>query len=109
MNPVATSAIALVVGVAIGSGATFALTSSPRGSDLEIPSQEEAQSSLQAAKGDFWPNLKLTLGQCDKDTMGPGVRCAVDVSFDGFGGPQQQKAIVGFSKTPSGWMASHYQ
>ena len=84
MNSITSSAIALVIGIAIGVGGTYALTSSASGnSQLEIPTEEEARASLQAAKPNDWPNLHLSLGQCDKDTLGPGVRCAVDVTYDG--------------------------
>ena len=108
MNSITSSAIALVIGIATGIGGTYALTSSASGKfQLEIPTEEEARASLQAAKPNDWPNLKLSLGQCDKDTLGPGVRCAVDVTYDGLGG-QKRQSIVGFSRTPSGWMASLY-
>lgn len=110
MNSITSSAIALVIGIAIGVGGTYALTSSASGnSQLEIPTEEEARASLQAAKPNDWPNLQLSLGQCDKDTLGPGVRCAADVTYDGLGGQRKRQSIVGFSKTPSGWMASLYQ
>ncbi|RWM45530.1 hypothetical protein [Mesorhizobium sp.] len=111
MNSITSSAIALVIGIAIGIGGTYALTSSASGKfQLEIPTEEEARASLQAAKPNDWPNLQLSLGQCDKDTLGPGVRCAVDVTYDGLGGGQRKRqSIVGFSQTPSGWMASLYQ
>ena len=110
MNSIASSAIALVIGIAIGVGGTYALTSSaPGNSQLEIPTEEEARASLQAAKPNDWPNLQLSLGQCDKGTLGSGVRCAVDVTYDGVGGQRKRQSIVGFSQTPSGWMASLYQ
>ncbi|RWI08744.1 MAG: hypothetical protein E5X86_11250 [Mesorhizobium sp.] len=110
MNSIASSAIALVIGIAIGVGGTYALTSSaPGNSQLEIPTEEEARASLQAAKPNDWPNLQLSLGQCDKGTLGPGVRCAVDVTYDGLGGQRKRRSTVGFSQTPSGWMASLYQ
>ena len=110
MNSITSSAIALVIGIATGIGGTYALTSSASGKfQLEIPPEEEARASLQAAKSNDWPNLQLSLGQCDKDTLGPGVRCAVDVTYDGLGGQRKRQSIVGFSQTPSGWMASLYQ
>lgn len=69
MNSITSSAIALVIGIAIGIGSASGKF------QLEIPTEEEARASLQAGKPNDWPNLQLSLGQCDKDTL--GTRCTM--------------------------------
>ncbi|GGB09295.1 hypothetical protein GCM10011491_41590 [Brucella endophytica] len=72
---------------------------------LQIPSADEAQAAFHVEKGATFPNVRISLGQCDKDTEGPGVACAVDIDW---GDGTKGSGVVGFSKSPSGWKSTHY-
>lgn len=42
-------------------------------SRLIIPAADEAQAAFHKAKGETFPNVTITIGMCNKDTMGPGI------------------------------------
>lgn len=98
----------LLAGAALGVVATaVTLSSLPAAAPgLDVPTEAEATAALRKEKAAAFPNLTVKLGQCDKDAMGPGVRCTVDIDFAANGKPKS--AIVGFSKGPSGWVSVHY-
>ncbi|MEY9536881.1 hypothetical protein [Sinorhizobium fredii] len=73
--------------------------------NLEIPSADEANTAFRKAKRSF-PSATLAIGQCQTNTMGPGVSCAVDITWKP--GRDAQSGVVGFAKTPTGWQAMHY-
>lgn len=75
-------------------------------SGLEIPSAQEAQAAFRKAKGETYPNVQLTLGQCDDDSIGPGVVCMSRILWGPAAEPQER--LVGFSKSPDGWVAILY-
>ena len=77
----------------------------PGNAVLEIPTAEEAQAAFLAEKGSTFPNVKISIGQCDKDTEGPGVACAADIEW---GDGSKANGVVGFAKSPSGWKSTHY-
>lgn len=83
---------------------------------LEIPTVEDAQAAFQRARGATFPNVTITIGHCDKDTIGPGVAC-MDTIGPGVAcmsrivwGPGEEPAdrLVGFAKSPDGWVATLY-
>ncbi|MEY9323484.1 hypothetical protein [Sinorhizobium fredii] len=73
--------------------------------NLEIPSADEANAAFRKVKPSF-PSATLAIGQCQTNTMGPGVSCAVDITWKP--GREAQSGVVGFAKTPTGWQAMHY-
>jgi hypothetical protein len=73
--------------------------------NLEIPSADEANAAFRKVKPSF-PSATLAIGQCQTNTMGPGVSCAVDITWKP--GRDAQSGVVGFAKTPTGWQAMHY-
>lgn len=73
---------------------------------LEVPSPEEAQAAFHKAKGETFPNVSITLGQCDKDMIGPGVACMSRILWGPDGEPAER--LIGFSKSPDGWVATLY-
>ncbi|WP_353646793.1 hypothetical protein [Mesorhizobium sp. WSM2239] len=75
-------------------------------SGIEIPSAEEAQAAFRKAKGETFPDVQLTLGQCDEDTIGPGAVCMSRVLWGPTADPAER--LVGFSKSPDGWVAILY-
>ena len=74
--------------------------------DLQVPTAEEAQAAFHRAKGDVFPNVTITIGQCDKDPIGAGVSCMSRILW----GPEGEPAarLVGFSRSPDGWVATLY-
>jgi len=99
---------AFIAGIIVGAGALYVagpslFAAGPPG--LEIPSNEEASAAMAKAKN--LPSTTVRLGQCDRNTMGPGVSCVVD--WDRAGDGKAIVATVGFSKSASGqWVAVHY-
>ena len=77
----------------------------PGKASLDIPTADEAQAAFLAEKGSTFPNVKISIGQCDKDTEGPGVACAADIDW---GDGSKANGVVGFAKSPSGWKSTHY-
>lgn len=73
--------------------------------ELTIPTKDEAVVAFRKAKPSF-PSANIELGDCDKNTMGPGVSCAVQIVWKP--GGQPQSGVVGFAKTAAGWQAMHY-
>lgn len=73
---------------------------------LEVPTAEEAQAAFHRAKRETFPNVAITLGQCDKDMIGPGVACMSRILWGPDGEPSER--LVGFSKSPDGWVATLY-
>jgi hypothetical protein len=73
--------------------------------ELTIPTKDEAVAAFRKAKPSF-PSATIELGDCDKNTMGPGVSCAVQIVWKP--GGQPQSGVVGFAKTGAGWQAMHY-
>ncbi|WP_037461906.1 hypothetical protein [Sinorhizobium fredii] len=73
--------------------------------ELAIPTVDDATAAFRRAKPSF-PAATLTLGQCDKNSMGPGVSCAVQITWKP--GREAQPGVVGFAKSPAGWQAMHY-
>ncbi|OAP35919.1 hypothetical protein ATC00_22345 [Sinorhizobium americanum] len=82
-----------------------AQTATPAEPELAIPPVHDAIAAFRKAKPSF-PSATLTLGQCDKNTMGPGVSCAVQITWKP--GREAQPGVVGFAKSPAGWQAMHY-
>lgn len=74
--------------------------------NLEVPTAEEAQAAFHRAKGETFPNVTITLGQCDQATIGPGVACMSRILWGPDGEPAER--LVGFSKSPDGWVATLY-
>lgn len=73
--------------------------------ELTIPTKDEAIAAFRKAKPSF-PSAIIELGECDKNTMGPGMSCAVQILWKP--GGQPQSGVVGFAKTAAGWQAMHY-
>ena len=69
-------------------------------SRLEIPRADEAQAAFRRAKGETFPNVTITIGECEKDTMGPGVACMSRIVWGPGGEPAER--LVGFAKSPDG-------
>jgi len=87
--------------------AAIAANPSHRGpTDLEAPTAEEAQAAFRKAKGETFPNVTITIGQCDRDTIGPGVACMSRIVWGPGGEPVER--LVGFAKSPDGWVATLY-
>lgn len=74
--------------------------------DLEAPTAEEAQAAFRKAKGETFPNVTITIGQCDRDTMGPGVACMSRIVWGPSGEPAER--LVRFARSPDGWVATLY-
>nr|WP_281722388.1 hypothetical protein [Nitrosomonas nitrosa] len=74
--------------------------------DLDIPSAEEAQAAFRRGKEDTFPRVTITLGQCDKDGIGPGIVCMTRIVWGPNGEPNQR--LVGFVKSADGWVATLY-
>ncbi|MEY9785404.1 hypothetical protein [Sinorhizobium fredii] len=96
---------ALCPAVATAPSAPPPAPSAPAAASLEIPSAEEAQAAFVVEKGSSFPNVKISIGQCDKDTEGPGVACAADIDW---GDGSTANGVIGFAKTPTGWKSTHY-
>lgn len=60
--------------------------------DPEIPTAEEAQAAFQRAKGETFPNVTISLGQCDKDAIGPGVASISRILW----GPKGERGTPGW-------------
>lgn len=76
----------------------------PSAAGLEVPSLDEAIAAFRRAKPSN-PHAIISLGQCEKNPMGPGVSCAVDIQWSD--DADKQAGVVGFSRTPTGWQAAH--
>lgn len=104
-------ACAFVIGLIVGGGTVYLVVkpSEPiQAAALDIPSNAEASAAMTKHKGGVFPNSTITLGQCDKDSAGPGVRCTADWDLQG-NKVNVQKATIGFSRGPNGeWVAVHY-
>ncbi|WP_287172531.1 hypothetical protein [Mesorhizobium sp.] len=88
-----------------------ALFRRPRSS--KAPTEDEALAAFRKAQENsplVWdrnnmPEISLTLGQCDKNSSGPGVSCMTSIKMS----PQAQPLdrVVGFAKDASGeWIAT---
>lgn len=82
-----------------------ATLAAPSAAGLEVPSLDEAIAAFRRAKPSY-PHAIISLGQCEKNQMGPGVSCAVDIQWSD--DADRQAGVVGFSRTSSGWQAAHY-
>ncbi|RWN28906.1 MAG: hypothetical protein EOR96_32130 [Mesorhizobium sp.] len=80
---------------------------------IEAPTEDEALAAFrkaQEASPLVWdrnnmPEISLALGQCDKNSSGPGVSCMTSIKMS----PQAQPLdrLVGFAKDASGeWIAT---
>lgn len=106
-----TAPVSFIAGLVIGAlvGGTGVYLIAPSSSDqttassLKQPTQEEANAAFLKLKGKGW---SLKLGTCEKNTGAPGVICTVDYTNALINKTRQ--GTVGFSETPSGWMAVHY-
>ena len=81
----------------------------PAGSEsstAEAPTATEAQAAFLKAKGSTFPKVTITIGQCDRDTMGPGVACMSRIVWGPGGEPAER--LVGFARSPDGWVATLY-
>jgi hypothetical protein len=74
--------------------------------ESEPPTAEEAQAAFLKAKGTTFPKVTITIGQCDRDTMGPGVACMSRIVWGPGGEPAER--LVGFARSPDGWVATLY-
>jgi hypothetical protein len=80
---------------------------------VEAPTEDDALAAFRKAQATsplIWdrnnmPEISLSLGQCDKNSNGPGVSCMATIKLS----PQAQPLdrVVGFVKSASGeWVAS---
>lgn len=74
--------------------------------EREIPTASEAQAAFLEAKGFTFPEVAITIGQCDRDTMGAGVACMSRIVWGPGGKPAER--LVGFARSPDGWVATLY-
>jgi hypothetical protein len=85
----------------------------PQAPIVKAPTEDEALAAFrkaQEASPLVWdrnnmPEISLTLGQCDKNSRGPGVSCMTSIKMS----PQAQPLdrVVGFAKDASGeWIAT---
>jgi hypothetical protein len=85
----------------------------PQAPIVKAPTEDEALAAFrkaQEASPLVWdrnnmPEISLTLGQCDKNSSGPGVSCMTSIKMS----PQAQPLdrVVGFAKDASGeWIAT---
>ncbi|PAQ03802.1 hypothetical protein LRP31_34840 (plasmid) [Mesorhizobium mediterraneum] len=85
----------------------------PQAPIVEAPTEDEALAAFrkaQEASPLVWdrnnvPEISLALGQCDKNSSGPGVSCMTSIKMS----PQAQPLdrVVGFAKGASGeWIAT---
>lgn len=108
MNNISQLGTAFIAGLFIGAGSVYAAIGTNSAPALALPSNAEASVAMNKHKGDAFPKSTVTLGQCDKDSAGPGARCMVDWDLQG-DGKNIKKATVGFSRGPNGeWVAVHY-
>lgn len=82
---------------------------------LDIPTDEEAQAAFNQANRssplaynrENDPEISVKLGQCDKNSMGPGVACMATVKYTPQAEPQTR--TIGFAKSAEGeWVATPY-
>lgn len=73
---------------------------------LEIPSPAEALEAFRRAKSS--DQVTLRLGECSKNTMGPGVQCTVKYKLRA-SWKDEGDGVVAFSKGPDGWQVVQVQ
>lgn len=83
-----------------------ALCAKLAGAGLEIPSPAEALAAFRRAKNTEQATLRL--GECSKNTMGPGVQCTVKYKLR-TAWKDEGDGVVAFSWGPDGWQAVQLQ
>ncbi|RUW64343.1 hypothetical protein [Mesorhizobium sp. M4B.F.Ca.ET.049.02.1.2] len=73
---------------------------------LEIPSPAEALEAFRQAKNT--DQAMLRLGECSKNTMGPGVQCTVKYKLR-TAWKDEGDGVVAFSRGRDGWQAVQLQ
>ncbi|MGX5806240.1 hypothetical protein ACWGS9_34490 [Bradyrhizobium sp. Arg314] len=73
---------------------------------LEIPSPAKALEAFRRAKNTDQATLRL--GECSKNTVGPGVQCAEKYKLRTFW-KDEAVGVVAFSRGPDGWQAGQVQ
>lgn len=114
--------IITITSLAIGAGGTFLTINKQTNNNvqqviapepvitpkLEIPTAEEATTAFRKRIGglkysqDEYDNDTIILGDCFEGTV-TQIQCGADIDFKGNGIINQRE--VGFTKTPSGWIA----
>ncbi|TIR16177.1 MAG: hypothetical protein E5X33_29775 [Mesorhizobium sp.] len=73
---------------------------------IQIPSPAEALEAFRRAKNTDQATLRL--GECSKNTMGPGVQCTVKYKLR-TAWKDEGDGVVAFSRGPDGWQAVQLQ
>lgn len=108
-EPMTTSAPAVSrseIEAAIATDPSFCGPAESESWTADAPTAEEAQAAFLKAKGSTFPKVTITIGQCDRDTMGPGVACMSRIVWGPGGEPAER--LVGFARSPDGWVATLY-
>ena len=106
MTPSAPAVSRSEIEAAIATDPSFCGPAEAESWTADAPTAEEAQAAFLKAKGSTFPKVTITIGQCDRDTMGPGAACMSQIVWGPGGEPSER--LVGFARSPVGWVATLY-